>query len=218
MLCLVHLPGQDSLEAASGSGKSTISVFTNSTYPVFHRSTSDSVNMPPFLYTASIPVLLRYLDRLAELVDIAERHTEMHHLAAREVLDARLSQDMYSFESQVQIAANFALRASYPLAGKPVPDYGEFPASFAGLRSRISRNASLVRELQCSDFENAASRALQDVAGQAVVSLPAPEFLLQYALPNFFFHISVAYAILRKSGIAVGKQDFDGFHSYPCGI
>jgi hypothetical protein len=173
--------------------------------------------MPSFFYSASVPVLVRYLDRLTELVDLAEKHTEIYGLAAEEALDARISNEMFPFEVQVRIAANFALRASFPLTGKAVPHVEEFPASFAGLRSRISRSASLVRELQCNEFEIAETRTVQDVAGHAVVSLPAAEFLLQYALPNFFFHISVAYAILRKLGIAVGKQHFDGFHSYPRG-
>lgn len=162
-------------------------------------------------------MLLRYLDRLNQLVDLAEKHTEVHRQPAEAILQARLSDEMLPFEVQVHIAANFALRASYPLAGKAVPSYGEFPASFAGLRARLARSASLVRELQSRDFDDAASRTIQDVAGQALVSLPAPEFLLQYALPNFFFHISMAYAILKQSGVALGKQDFDGFHAYPRG-
>jgi hypothetical protein len=73
----------------------------------------------------------------------------------------------------------------------------------------------LLNQLNASDFAGAELRVLQSQAGQALVSLPATEFLLQYALPNFFFHLSAAYALLRSQGVALGKRDFDGFHSYP---
>lgn len=171
--------------------------------------------MSAYLHEASVPVFLRYLERLAGLVGIAESHAEVCGLEFSEVLGARLAPDMLPFETQVQIAVNFVLRACFPLAGQAVPPYGEFPATFEGLRSRISRAVSLVRQLGPAQFEGAESRMVRDDAGQAVVCLPAPQFLFQYALPNFFFHVTAAYAILRSQGAVLGKEHFDGFHSYP---
>ena len=82
------------------------------------------------LFDASIPVFLRYLDRLLALVDAAEAHAHAHQIDDSELLNARLAADMLPFATQVNIAANFALRAAFPLAGHVVPPYGEFPATF----------------------------------------------------------------------------------------
>jgi uncharacterized protein len=110
--------------------------------------------------------------------------------------------------------AGVGLRACYPLAGLAVPPYGDFPTTFDGLRQRIARVAGLLGALDPAQFDGADSRTLESLAGQARVVLPAAEFLLQYALPNFFFHLTSAYAILRQRGVALGKEDFDGFHAY----
>jgi len=174
--------------------------------------------MPIALYDASIPVFLRYLDRLRGLVDRAEAHVRTKGLDVSEIMGARLAPDMLPFETQVRIAANFALRASFPLARQEVPPYGEFPATFAGLRTCITRAEALLGSLEPSQFENSNeggnSCILESQAGNALVGLPAPEFLLHYALPNFFFHLTMAYAIMRAQGVAIGKADFDGFHAY----
>ncbi|MDN3920729.1 DUF1993 domain-containing protein [Roseateles violae] len=163
------------------------------------------------LYESSVPVFLRYLPRLAGLVDKA---AEAAAGDAAVLLAARLAPDMLPFESQVQIAAHFALRACFPLAGQPVPDFGEFPSGFDGLRDRIARAIALLQDLAPAQFEAGPDRLLRERAGQAELALPAVEFLHHYALPNFFFHLSCAYAILRARGLALGKQDFDGFHRY----
>lgn len=166
------------------------------------------------LHEASIPVFRRYLERLAGLIDTTEAHARRQGIAATELLNARLAADMLPFETQVRIAANFALRASFPLAGHELPSYGEYAVSFDGLRQCITRAIGLIDALKVSDFEGSESRMLESRAGDALVTLRAPEFLFQYALPNFFFHLTTAYAILRSRGVAVGKEDFDGFHSY----
>ena len=174
--------------------------------------------MPVALYESSIPVFLRYLDRLRGLVDTAEAHVRTAGLDASEIMGARLAPDMLPFETQVRIAANFALRASFPLARQDVPPYGEFPATFAGLRACIARASMLLGSLEDTQFEDSredgTSCLLESQAGNALVGLPAPEFLLHYALPNFFFHLTMAYAIMRAQGVAIGKADFDGFHAY----
>lgn len=171
--------------------------------------------MPPFLYTASVPVFLRFLDRLLGLIDAAESHVRSGTPMASEILQTRLAPDMLPFASQVEIAANFALRACFPLCGAAVPPYGEFAASFDGLRARIAYAGALLQALEAAQFAGAETRVLESQAGDAVVSLQAPEFLMYYALPNFFFHLTCAYAILRSCGVAVGKAHFDGYHSYP---
>jgi uncharacterized protein len=161
------------------------------------------------LYDASIPVFLRYLGRLGKLVAIAESQA-----GAAALLAARLAPDMHPFASQVAIAASFPLRACFPLAGKAVPPDAEIPASYQGLHARLAQVTQLLMSLQRSEFDGAAQRLVESRAGNALVCLQGDEFLLHYALPNFFFHLTAAYAILRHHGVALGKEDFDGWHAY----
>jgi len=170
--------------------------------------------MPVGLYEASVPVFLRYVDRLRGLIRAAESQASGLGLDLPAILDASLAPDMLPFETQVAIAAHFSLRTCFPLAGQVIPPYGEFPRTFEGLHSRLHRAVSLLETLEPSHFEGAEPRIIESQAGSAVVSLRAPEFLFQYALPNFFFHLTTAYAILRSKGVVLGKEQFDGFHAY----
>lgn len=169
------------------------------------------------LYEASIPVFLRYLDRLDGLVKVAESHASDQPIDVSRLLRASIAPDMLPFETQVVIACNFALRACFPLTGKPIPPYGEFPATAQGLHERIAYVVGLLQTIHAAEFEGRETAVLESKAGNALVALQAPAFLLQYALPNFFFHVTTAYAILRGQGVAVGKEHFDGFHSYEPG-
>ncbi|KQW02294.1 DUF1993 domain-containing protein [Rhizobacter sp. Root1221] len=160
----------------------------------------------PHRHTASVPVFDRYLGQLGGLLDIAEAAGDPA------VLDARLVAGMLPFGVQVEIACNFALRACFPLAGEPVPPYGDFPGTFAGLHDRMARVRTMIGLLPPAAFTR--DTPIADQAGCALVTLPPDTFLFQYALPNFFFHVGAAYHILRQRGLAVGKADFDGFHKY----
>jgi uncharacterized protein len=167
------------------------------------------------LHQASVVVFRRYLALLGTLLVRAQAHAGADDDAA--LLDARLATDMLPLHVQVEIVSNFALRASFPIAGQPVPDYGAFPIGFDGLHARLRYCLALLDGLAPEHFAGASTRVIRDRAGDAELSLPAPEFLFQYALPNFFFHLTTVYTILRSRGVAVGKADFDGYHLYPRG-
>lgn len=171
--------------------------------------------MSDCLYQASVPVMLRYLGRLQGLLDAAQAHAQGAGRAIDDLLQARLAPDMLPLATQVVIAANFGLRTCFPLAGQAVPDYGAFADDSDGLRARLAHVTARLQALSPQQFEAADERTLTSQAGEARVALPAPDFLFQYALPNFFFHLGTAYAILRAQGVPLGKQDFDGFHAYP---
>lgn len=157
------------------------------------------------LYPASVPVFQHYLARLRGLVDKAQQGG---------LLDARLAPDMHPFHAQVAVAVHFTLRACFPLAGEAVPAFGDFPPTAAGLQTRIDRASALLAGLAPARFEGAEARVVTSVAGETTLVLPAAEFLHTHAAPNFFFHLSMAYAVLRHHGVPVGKQDFDGQHRY----
>lgn len=148
------------------------------------------------------------------MLDIAASNIDAHGVSEEELLAARLAPDMLPLSSQIEIAVNFALRACFPLAGRPVPPFGEFLPTFAGLQARIARASALLAALNEADFAGAERRVIDSRAGEVELSLPAPTFLHQYAMPNFFFHVTTAFAILRHHGLPLGKGDFDGFHVY----
>lgn len=166
-------------------------------------------------YAASVPMFQHYLGRLHTLLAAAEAHAQRHGIAASDLLQARLAQDMLPLAMQVQIAANFTLRTCFPLAGLAIPSYDEFPDTFDGLHGRLDHVAGLLGTLAPAAFQVAESRTIESRAGEALVLLPARDFLFLYAIPNFFFHVTAAYSILRHQGVPIGKAQFDGFHIYP---
>jgi uncharacterized protein len=170
------------------------------------------------LVAASVPVCLRYLSRLDALLAAAQAHAKAHGADELTLLQARLASDMLPFSAQVETASYFALRICFPLAGLAVPAFGQFPDGFAGLRQRIAHSAESLRQLHAQAFAGDTSRHIHSQAGKAELVLPAEEFLMQYALPNFFFHLSMAYAILRAQGVALSKEDFDGYHAYRASV
>jgi len=169
------------------------------------------------MHAASVPVFSRYLGQLSHIAALAEAHASHEGIDPQQLLQARLAADMLPFAAQVDIAAQFSLRACAPLAGLAVPAFGGFSLSFAALQERVGRSSAFLAGLTPAQMQGSEHRLLSDQVGQATVSLPGRDFLLHYALPNFFFHLGMAYAILRQAGVALGKADFDGFHVYAGG-
>lgn len=170
------------------------------------------------LYTASVPVFRHYLARLAGLLDAAERHCASSGVAPDALLAARLAPDMFSLGQQVAIAIGFTLRATYPLAGMQVPVFDGASDGFAALRRHIDWACAQLDALPADEVTAGETREVRSRAGFAELTLPGEEHLMRYALPNFFFHLSTVYALLRSQGVAIGKPDFDGYHAYPSGF
>lgn len=166
------------------------------------------------MYEASVPVFIRYVRQLASMVSLAEQHASKRRIDPQMVLQARLSPSMYPFAVQVEIAANFAFRTCAPLVGREVPPSGEHRESFAALSKHLAQTLEFLAELTPSQMEGSEARQFSSQAGLGSVSLEGPAFLLQYALPNFFFHVTTAYAILRHIGVGIGKANYDGYHVY----
>jgi uncharacterized protein len=157
-------------------------------------------------YEASVPVLTRYITHLSRMLGKAQTHAASHQSDPASILQARLAPDMLPLATQVEIAANFVFRLCAPLAGQPLPPNGAHGASFESLQARLQQALEFMARLKPEQMDSPAPRNLSSQAGQAMVTV--------YALPNFFFHVSMAYAILRHEGVDLGKADFDGFHVY----
>jgi uncharacterized protein len=168
----------------------------------------------PTLDESVVPVLRRYLRRLDALLAAAEQHIARHHADPRALLKAQLHESMQPLHAQVCIAANFVFRLCAPLTHSKAPSYPEVPATFQALRRCVAEAIAFVDGLSPQAMQDAESLLVTDIAGQAEVHLPGARFAHEYALPNFFFHLCMAYAILRHEGVPLGKADFDGFHLY----
>jgi uncharacterized protein len=168
----------------------------------------------PALFVACVPVLVRYLGSLDRILAAVQA---LGPEDAQRVLGSRLAPDMLPFSQQIETAAYFALRTTYPLAGRPVPAFLVSEPTASGLRDTIAATLAQVQSLRPEEFMGAEARVVHEVAGAAPVTLAAATFVHEFALPNFFFHLNMAYAIARAQGCALGKPAYDGFHVYESG-
>lgn len=166
--------------------------------------------MTPPLYTASVPVFRHYLTRAQHLLDIAG--------GTPGCLTARLAPDMFTCAEQFATAAGFALRGTYPLAGLPVPDFPDLGLDLHGVKSRVAFAQVQLDQLNEADFAGAETRMVTHRAGFAELDQDGQAYLTLFAMPNFLFHLSMAFALLRQTGAEIGKADFDGLHDYPHGF
>ncbi|MCX2860924.1 DUF1993 family protein [Paucibacter sp. PLA-PC-4] len=134
------------------------------------------------------------------------------------LLQTRLAPDMFTVAQQTHTAAGFAQRTCAPLAEVEMPALGRGDAvSLAELQARLARALNVVESLNAEAMRASAGRRLRTQAGKAWLELESADFLRLYALPNFF-HLGMAYALLRQAGVPLGKSDFDGWHRYPEGF
>lgn len=160
-----------------------------------------------------LSIFSNYLSQLKRLL------VKIEHFQARDtnILEARISPDMLPLCAQVEIAASFALRASCPIAQVAVVSFAKNERSFAALQDQLLQTIDFLARLKAKHTEPFMGE-ICDMAGPVKVCLSAGEFLHCFALPNFFFHMSMVYAIARLHGIPVSKGDFDGFHQYAAGF
>jgi len=163
------------------------------------------------LYSASVPVFQQMLRALDGVLSKAEVHAENRKLDEAALLQARLFPDMFPLVRQVQIAADFAKGVCARLAGGEPPSYEDNETSFVELHARIARTQAYLAGLDPASFEGAEAR-------EVVLRPGTPKerrfnghtYLLHYGLPQFFFHMTTAYALLRHNGVEIGKLDFMG--------
>jgi len=159
-------------------------------------------------------IFVYYLARLQHLVEKIERLCE----GDTDILDDRLHEDMLPFTNQVTTTANFALRACCPLAGRKIVSFQQNQSSFAALTQCLADTITYLAAIPATEFDQPATEIYREQAGFAEVALPRDKFLQHYILPNFYFHLSIVYAIARSRGLPLSKQDYDGYHQYPEGF
>ena len=163
------------------------------------------------LYSASAPVFRRMLGSLADVLEKAEAYCLERKIEPAALLQARLFPDMFPLIKQVQVATDFAKGASARLAGIDVPRYDDTEHSFAELQQRITKTLGFIDSLPPAAFAAAGERPVTHGAGERARHFDSgDDYLLGFVLPNFYFHVTTAYAILRHNGVPIGKRDFLG--------
>jgi len=166
--------------------------------------------MPLSMYQASVPAFLTMLKSLSAILDKAEAYAAEHKIDPEVMLSWRLAPDMFPFTRQLQIAADFAKGTTARLAGAEVPKYADNENSFAGLKARIAKTVKFVEGFSPKDIDGSEGRDITLSVGGQDMHFKGEPYLVQFALPNFYFHATAAYVILRRCGVDLGKGDFLG--------
>jgi hypothetical protein len=161
------------------------------------------------LYDQTVPQFLKMLRNLDAMFDKALAHAEAKKFDPAVLLGARLAPDQFDFTRQVQIACDTAKFCVARVTGREAPVHEDIEKTVPELRSRIQRVIVWLSEIGPQDFEGAAERRISQPRWNGR-SLSGAEYALQHAIPNFYFHVTTAYAILRHNGVDVGKRDFLG--------
>ena len=163
------------------------------------------------LYDASVPVFKQMLNALSDVLNKAEAHATAKNIDPNVFLQARLYPDMFPLVRQVQIAVDFAKGVSSRLAELEVPKYDDTETTFAELQALISKVLAYIGEIK--------PEQINGQEGIEIVTRPGTPkekrftgqaYLLSYGLPQFFFHVTTTYALLRHNGVEVGKRDYMG--------
>lgn len=163
------------------------------------------------IYAASVPVFKQYLNSLDAILKKAENHVTLGKIEPDALLQDRLFPDMFTFVRQVQFATSWARDITAHLAGQEPPEYEKSEHSFADLHALIARTLAYVDGVDASAIEGHEERKIVIRPGTPREhTFTAQSYLLTYGMPQFFFHVTTAYAILRRDGVVIGKRDFLG--------
>lgn len=162
------------------------------------------------LYQASVPVFVRMFGNLSAILDKAAAYAEARKIDPAVLLNARLAPDMHPLTRQIQIASDAAKGCAARLAGVEVPSFADSESSFAELQARIAKTLAFINGLAPAQIDSGEGREVVLKVPGAELKFKGEDYLLHFVLPNFYFHITTAYAILRHNGLDIGKMDYLG--------
>lgn len=164
--------------------------------------------MPISMYSASVPVFVRALTNLRAVLRKGEAHAGEKSFAPEVLLQTRLIADMLPLVRQVQIATDLAKSGGCRLAGVEPPKFDDDESSFAQLYARIDRVIALLDGLDRAQIDGSESRPITLQTRSGELKFDGQAYLLDFVLPNLFFHCTTSYVILREAGVGIGKMDF----------
>ncbi len=153
----------------------------------------------------SVPLFLRALRNLSEILKKAEAHPD-----AASFVEARLYPDMLTLAGQIQRASDAAKACIARLSGTDAPSFPDEEKTFAELQVRIQKTIDYLKSVAPAQIDGSEAREIRFKAGRNEYAFTGVQYLQGFAIPNFFFHVTVAYAILRHKGVEIGKMDFLG--------
>ncbi len=162
------------------------------------------------MYQASVPVIVHNLKNLSALLKKAEDFATAKKIDPSVLINARLAPDMFPLSRQVQIACDVTRRGVGRLADVEAPSYEDTEKTFAELQERIANNIKFVESLKPEQIDGTESKVVNLKVGGNDMTFAGQPYLLNFVLPNLFFHVSVAYGILRHNGVDLGKKDYLG--------
>ena len=162
------------------------------------------------MYAHIVPPMDRTLGALSVIMAKAEAHCAAHNIKPEALLTFRLFPDMFPFTRQVQLTCDFGARAAARLAGAEPQGFPDTETSFAELQARIAAARAYMASFPASAYDGAAARDVTIKMRGQDVTMKGQAYLCSYSLPQFHFHATTAYNILRHNGVALGKADYMG--------
>jgi len=162
------------------------------------------------MYQAAVPASIHTLKALSAILDKAASHCETHKIDPTVLINSRLYPNMFPLARQVQIAADLVKGMAARLSGKDVPSYADTEATFADLKARIAKTADFIQSIPQTALDGTEDKEIILKVGGNEMKFAGRDYLISFVLPNFYFHVTTAYAILRHCGVELGKKDFLG--------
>jgi hypothetical protein len=162
------------------------------------------------MYEASIPVFIRMSKNLAAILAKGAAYAEAKKIEPAVLVNSRLYPDMFPLSRQIQIASDIAKGCGARLAGREPPKFEDNETTFPELLTRIDKTIAYLETLKPEQISGSEGKTITLKIGNNTLTFLGMPFLLNFALPNFYFHVTTAYDILRHCGVEIGKQDFIG--------
>lgn len=162
------------------------------------------------LYDMSVPALVRGLENLSRQIDKAIAHACEHGNDDAEYVQARLAPDMLTFAGQVQRASDTAKFGGARLSQGQAPSFADDEATLDDLKARIAKTVDYLRSVRADSIDGGEKREIRFNAGQRELRFVAEDYVRSFLLPNFYFHLTTAYGLLRHKGVPLGKLDYLG--------
>ena len=162
------------------------------------------------IYDVSLPIFTLSLNNLSAILDKAAGHEDAKKVDPKVLPQLRLIADMLPLSAQIQIACDSAKGAAARLAGIAIPKHEDTEATLPELKARVAKTLDFIKSIKPEQLQGAETREIVLTFPQTTMKFTGLNYLTNFVLPNFFFHLTMAYALLRKNGVELGKRDFLG--------
>lgn len=162
------------------------------------------------MYQSSVPIFIRQLNNLSNILTKASAHSEAKKIDPNVLITSRLFPDMFPLSRQVQIACDSVKAGAARLAEIEIPSHEDTETTFAELQERIAKTIAFLQTIKAEQIDGKEELKISYTQRNRESNFIGQPYLLHYVLPNLYFHITAAYAILRHNGVEVGKKDYLG--------